>query len=261
MNYIVLFAISGLFLLNLIQYRLYLNNPSSYIVDDRIKDYHIKNEILKIDSLISYYKKEQSLCKEVLTKTPSKKFIPKYENYNFAITSPLKSISGNFFMVEENEIYFRLICKDPPPTPIPVSIVSKFNGKTYGYDVLEIVYSNYDIEIVQNKVNKDYFNSLNILSDSIQSDLIKMIINTNISDKQNKIVILSENKKSIVKRGLPIGIFLIDSLKSLFGSYQDYKPLNWIGRIIEIFQILFAFIFTMPLFGEPYILLKKKLLK
>ena len=80
-----------------------------------------------------------------------------------------------------------------------------------------------------------------------------------ISCKSYKVIYQDKQDKIIIRRELPIGVFLFDSIRTFFGGSQDYKPLQWIGRIIEIIQLILTFFIFMPLIGEIYLFLKQNI--
>jgi hypothetical protein len=255
--YVVLASFCLLLILNLFQYKLYLISPDNYKVNEEIRQFHVNGEIKKLDILINQYYAEISVTDSVINKLNTDTLRTTFIDRKTIKKSSKYSYNGYLYTQDKLQIYFREHEDDlrEPKPPI------KINGEPKNYDfelnAISIFINGNEIVVYKDQNTINCLDSIKVNILSIPSHRIINLINVIKQDKIDNINKLNKNKSLIDKRGLPLGVFIFDSLKMVFGGIDDYKPLSWLGRFIEILQMIFTIMFLMPLVGEPYVIIKK----
>lgn len=256
LRFIIAGALSLSFILSIFQYRLYVHKPDSYLIEAKVTDYYIKNKSTQIDNLIADFENEIStlLCiknsiSDSLLKTT---FI---EKRNLKIDSNNK-YPGYVYRQDSINIYFREYDSGQPELP---PIEGKKILEIFKLGTINVVKSSIDIEIIINKSNGDYFDLIESNIDSVKLLYFNNIIDVYIKAKKNTISLLTKNEKQILKTGLPFWVFLTNTFQISIGGTNDYIPLSWSAKFIELFQKILAFLIFIPLFGELYLYFKNKM--
>lgn len=242
-NLYLRFAILFVFIILLfsqLQYRLYLSKPESFeITNTTIKEYHIKKEIEVFDKNITDLQTEIYVANKLASIIGDSILITSRFNLNHWFKKDFPG-SGYNYSVDSFNIYFSADMDDATPPPPP-------NGVTmFIIEEINFVSKDFRIEIDKTPSNKIYFESLNNNFDTINSYDISSIINIFITENKDKINRYRDNILIVQNRGLPMATFIFDALKPFFGGSQEYKPLSWIGQIIQTFQNVITFL-ILPL--------------
>ncbi len=254
--YIVYIAISFGFISSILQYKLYLNNPDSYIIDEQVTDYFSKKRSTEVDNLIEIYTKEIDIISSYINSQNDSVL-----KTNLIEWQPKKTRNRNlkyvgFAYVDSIcDIYFRENVVDADE-PAPEG--HKTTSTNFKLDAINMVSDSLDVEILINGENYQYFKLLRQDISKVPIKVLYEILADFTINREDRINRLQDNKKSILKQSLPIGVFISDTFQLITGGSQNYRALNLLGKLIEFLQKILTLIIFTPIIGELYIYIKGK---
>ncbi len=87
---------------------------------------------------------------------------------------------------------------------------------------INIINSSDDIEIIINKSNSDYFDSIESCIDSVKLLYFNKVIDVHVNTKKDAIISLLKNKKQIINAGLPFWVFMINTFQISIGGSNNF---------------------------------------
>jgi hypothetical protein len=147
---------------------------------------------------------------------------------------------------------------EPEAPPLPPK-KGQIPHESFKLGSINIINSSDDIEIIINKSNSDYFDLIESCIDSVKLLYFYKVIDVYVNTKKDDISSLVKNKKQILNAGLPFWVFMTNTFQISIGGANDYIPLSFFSRFIDLFQKIITLLIYMPLIGELYLFLKIKM--